>query len=208
MITEKHATEHITNETGKEAGKITKDTTIGDVVKNFPQVIPTLMSYGVHCVGCHVSEFETIEQGLMGHGYDKEFVDKAIEELNNVSKQAPEKSVKTCGSASEKTVTITDAAAEKVKELMKKEGQEKAALRIEVIPGGCSGMSYDFSFDDKQRADDIVVEKNGLKVFVDEASMEYIGGSVVNYVETLHEAGFKIENPNAKSSCGCGSSFS
>lgn len=208
MLAGKHKTTCQTSkETRTVAEAITKDTTIGDVVRNYPQVIPTLMSYGVHCVGCHVSEFETIEQGLMGHGYDQEFVDNAIEELNKVSEQAPQtesKSAKT----DKKMITITDAAAEKVKDLMKKEGQENVALRIEVVPGGCSGMSYDFSFDDKQREDDMVVEKNGLKVFVDEASMEYIGGSVVNYVETLHEAGFKIENPNAKSSCGCGSSFS
>lgn len=187
---------------------ITKDLTIGDVVRKYPEVVPTLMSFGVHCVGCHVSEFETIEQGLMGHGFTEEMVEKAVQELNEAYAEAKKNpTVKAKVEGTKETLEVTDGAVKKVKELMEKEGKASVALRIEVLPGGCSGMTYDFSFDDTQREDDLVIEKNGLKIFVDEASLEYLKGSRVDYVETLHEAGFKIENPNASSGCGCGKSF-
>jgi iron-sulfur cluster assembly protein len=198
-----------TNEkqTISKEGPITKDLTIGSMVKKYPQIVPTLMSFGVHCVGCHVAEFETLEQGLMGHGFTAEKVDEAIVKLNEAYAEAKKDApASTCGS--EESLSISDAAVEKVKELMEKEGKPGMALRIEVIPGGCSGMTYDFSFDEKQNDDDQVIEKNGLKVFIDEASLDYIKGSTVDFVETLHESGFKIENPNAKAGCGCGKSFS
>lgn len=191
---------------------ITKDVTIGDVVRKYPEVVSTLMSFGVHCVGCHVAEFETIEQGLMGHGFTEEMVEKAVQELNEAYTEAKKnpsiEAIKPKVEGTKETLEVTDGAVKKVKELMEKEGKASVALRIEVLPGGCSGMTYDFSFDGTQREDDLVIEKNGLKIFIDEASLEYLKGSTVDYVETLHEAGFKIENPNAKSSCGCGSSFS
>lgn len=193
---------------------IHKNLTIGDVVRKYPEIAPKLTSFGVHCVGCHVSEFETLEQGLAGHGMSEEMIDDAMRQLNEVVEETKKGSGAGHGTAGHtakhgqtEALIITENAAEKVKELMKKEGQIKTALRIEVVPGGCSGMTYDFSFDDEQHEDDTVVEKNGLKVVVDEASMEYLKGCTINYVETLHEAGFKIENPNAKASCGCGSSF-
>ena len=188
---------------------VSKDITIGDFVRKFPTAVPTLISFGVHCVGCHVAEFETIEQGLMGHGMTSEQVTVAVKKLNEAV-EASRKLKPTTGKAVEpstETIDVTDAAIIKIKALMEKEGKTDVALRIEVIPGGCSGMTYDFSFDDKQTEEDIVVEKNGMKIFVDEASMEYLQGSKVDYIETLHESGFKIENPKAKSGCGCGKSF-
>jgi len=105
-------------------------------------------------------------------------------------------------------ITVTEQAVAKAKSIMQN-GEKKGAegLRVQVLPGGCSGFSYNLIFD-KKRQGDKIIEKDGFKVFVDEDSHMFIDGSKLDYVETLNESGFKIENPNAKSTCGCGSSFS
>ncbi len=105
-------------------------------------------------------------------------------------------------------ITITEKAASKVKELLKSEKKESYGLRIEVVPGGCSGFEYGFSFDNKKVSNDTIIEKDGLKVFVDKESLAMIDGATVDFIETLQGAGFKVSNPKAKSSCGCGHSFS
>ena len=104
------------------------------------------------------------------------------------------------------TVAVTESAAAKGLELLQKEGKENQGLRIKVVPGGCSGFAYQFIFD-KEVDGDLVVEKEGLKVFVDQASLELIKGSSLDYSESLTDSGFKVNNPNAKSGCGCGESF-
>ena len=103
-------------------------------------------------------------------------------------------------------IEITDVAASKVKELIAAEGYDGYGLRVQVVGGGCSGMQYRLGFDE-ERDGDKIVEKEGLKVFVDLKSAMYLVGSTVDYVESLMGAGFKIENPNVSSSCGCGESF-
>jgi iron-sulfur cluster assembly protein len=81
-------------------------------------------------------------------------------------------------------------------------------LRVEVIGGGCSGFSYRFGFADKANADDLVVERDGSKVAIDEASLPFLEGSEIDFVEEIIGASFKVHNPNATSGCGCGTSFS
>jgi iron-sulfur cluster assembly protein len=81
-------------------------------------------------------------------------------------------------------------------------------LRVEVIGGGCSGFSYRFGFADKANADDQVVERDGAKVAIDEASLPFLAGSEIDFVEEIIGAAFKVNNPNATSACGCGTSFS
>ncbi|MBI2141196.1 iron-sulfur cluster assembly accessory protein [Candidatus Woesearchaeota archaeon] len=102
---------------------------------------------------------------------------------------------------------VTDAAVEKVKEMMKKQGISGFNLRVEVKPGGCAGYSYDFSLDDESGSNDVILEKSGLKIVVDAASAEALKGAVIDYVETLNRSGFKVDNPNAHAVCSCGSSF-
>jgi iron-sulfur cluster assembly protein len=105
-------------------------------------------------------------------------------------------------------ITVTEKAARKIKELLI--ADEKPAteygLRLGVMGGGCSGMQYIMEFD-TAREDDTVVQQDGARVFVDPRSMEVVKGSQLDYVESLMGAGFKIGNPNEKSSCGCGHSF-
>lgn len=105
-------------------------------------------------------------------------------------------------------VTLTPVAVGKVKEIMSQQNPVPAGLRIGVVGGGCSGFSYSMSFENGQGVMDKVYNFDGLKVFVDATSAMYLNGCVVDYVETLEAAGFKFENPNVKSTCGCGSSFS
>jgi len=105
-------------------------------------------------------------------------------------------------------VNLTDNAIAKVKEIMAQQDPIPAGLRIGVVGGGCSGFSYNMSFENASGMMDKVFTFDGLKVYVDATSVMYLNGCVVDYVETLEAAGFKFENPNVKSTCGCGSSFS
>jgi len=105
-------------------------------------------------------------------------------------------------------VTLTPNAIAKVKEIMAQQTPVPAGLRVGVQGGGCSGFSYAMSFENSAGMMDKTFNFDGLKVFVDATSVMYLNGCVVDYVETLEGAGFKFENPNVKSTCGCGSSFS
>ena len=103
---------------------------------------------------------------------------------------------------------LTDRAVEKVKELMVKENREGHALRVAVKGGGCSGFEYGLSYEREKQENDQVLEFNGLKVFVDAMSLMYLEEVTIDYVDSLSGAGFKIDNPKATGTCGCGSSFS
>jgi iron-sulfur cluster insertion protein len=103
---------------------------------------------------------------------------------------------------------VTGSAIAKVKALKKDEHNDKLCLRVYVTGGGCSGFQYGFSFDDNIADDDTVVEKDGVKVLLDSLSYQYLVGSEVNYEEGLQGSRFVIQNPNAATTCGCGSSFS
>jgi len=105
-------------------------------------------------------------------------------------------------------VEVTETAAERIKQLLDKDGKLAShGLRMKVVGGGCSGLQYQLSFDDQVRENDTEVERGGVKVIVDEKSALYLMGTTLDYVDTLMESGFKIQNPNAKTTCGCGQSF-
>jgi iron-sulfur cluster assembly protein/iron-sulfur cluster insertion protein len=105
-------------------------------------------------------------------------------------------------------ITLTDAAAIKVKDLIDAEGTPELALRVAVRPGGCSGFSYEMFFDTDVASDDTLSDVAGVRVVVDEASLELLKGATLDYKDGLQGAGFAIDNPNAQRSCGCGKSFS
>jgi len=104
-------------------------------------------------------------------------------------------------------ITLTPTAVAKVKEIMAQQDPVPAGLRVGVVGGGCSGFSYSMAFENGAGMMDKVFTIDGLKVFVDATSVMYLNGCTVDYIETLEGAGFKFENPNVKSTCGCGSSF-
>ena len=107
------------------------------------------------------------------------------------------------------SITLTEKAKDKVKEILLDQPETFAGLRIQVVGGGCSGFQYRMGFDKNfNDQSDSVFEFDGLKVFIDKSSLLYMDGAEVDYIEGLHGAGFKFNNPNVSGSCGCGSSFS
>ena len=117
----------------------------------------------------------------------------------------PERSVETV--VPQPVVSLTDAAASKLRELTAEETNPAIGLRVYVYSGGCSGFRYGMMLEDAPTSDDMLVESNGIRVYVDGESTQYIRGSEIDYVDTLMGAGFTVNNPNAVSACGCGSSF-
>lgn len=112
------------------------------------------------------------------------------------------------GAAGERRITVTESAAKRIAFLREQEDVAGANLRIAVSGGGCSGFQYGLSFDDQTNPDDQVFERDGIGVVVDDVSLDLLNGAEVDFVEDLMGASFRINNPNAASSCGCGNSFS
>jgi len=111
-------------------------------------------------------------------------------------------------SDAESPLIFTDSAANKVKTLIEEEGNDNLKLRVYVTGGGCSGFQYGFTFDEERADDDIAVENDGVTLLIDPLSFQYLMGATVDYSESLQGAQFVIRNPNATTTCGCGSSFS
>lgn len=105
-------------------------------------------------------------------------------------------------------IALTAKAGDKVREIREAEGLGEQGLRVRVIGGGCSGFTYDLFFEDETTDTDSRFESEGIPLYVDMMSIQYLDGTMIDYVEGLHGAGFKFVNPKAKSTCGCGSSFS
>jgi iron-sulfur cluster assembly protein len=105
-------------------------------------------------------------------------------------------------------VEVTDTAAERIRELLDKDGKsESHALRMKVVGGGCSGLRYELAFDDNVGEADTELDFGGARLVIDEKSALYLKGTILDFVDTLQESGFKMNNPNASTTCGCGESF-
>ena len=182
---------------------VTADMYINDVVMRYPSAAEVMLSYGLHCVGCHVSQFETIRQGAAGHGQmDEEEIALLVEEINE---SIARKEVAVSG----EVLTVTKKAVEKIAEFAAaEEDQEGIFLRVKVIPGGCSGFKYDLDFAREPQEDDVVVSTDALPIRVDADSAQFLQGSILDYLDGLDGSGFKVENPNSSEACGCGKSFS
>jgi iron-sulfur cluster insertion protein len=105
-------------------------------------------------------------------------------------------------------LTLTDSSVDKIKDLLAEENNPSLKLRVFVQGGGCSGMQYGFTFDEEQNEDDFTIEKHGVMLLVDSMSMQYLNNAIVDYKDDIMGSSFTIKNPNAETSCGCGSSFS
>lgn len=105
-------------------------------------------------------------------------------------------------------LSISEKAADKIKQIAQKQGKPESALRIQVVGGGCSGLSYQFGFAEEISPKDKVFNEHGIKVAVDPRTLIYIAGSELDYEQTLMKSGFKVKNPNASVTCSCGESFS
>ncbi|HLD75680.1 MAG TPA: iron-sulfur cluster assembly accessory protein [Candidatus Norongarragalinales archaeon] len=180
---------------------VTKEMLIGDVVAAYPEAVDVMLSNGFHCIGCSVSPYESISAGAMSHGFTSEQVDALLVQINQAIAGKP-----ALQSRERKGVHLTSSAVGKLKSLMEKEGKVGMGLRIAVVGGGCAGNSYEMDFDQPKEGDDLF-ENDGLKVFYDKAFQDQLGGIEIDYRDTLQSSGFVMRNPNAKASCGCGSSF-
>jgi len=105
-------------------------------------------------------------------------------------------------------ITLTESAVAKIADILLEENNPQVKLRTFVQGGGCSGFSYGFTLDEEQNEDDFVIDRNGVVVLIDSMSMQYLQGAVIDYKEELMGSNFTINNPNAQTTCGCGSSFS
>lgn len=106
------------------------------------------------------------------------------------------------------SITVTESASTKVRQLIEEEENQELKLRVFVTGGGCSGFQYGFTFDENQKENDMTIEQDGVKILIDSLSFQYLMGSEVDYTEGLQGSRFIINNPQAKTTCGCGSSFS
>ena len=176
-----------------------RNMSMGDIVKQYPAAIPVMLNHGLHCVGCNVSYDETLEQGAMSHGMEESEFAEMVSEI----KQVVEDSKLHSGDP----LNVTPQAIAKMKQLIAENKKNGYGVRVQIVPGGCSGFSYDFDFENKQRDGDSMFEFEGVKVYVDSESFSMIKGSKIDYVDSFQGAGFKVVNPKATGGCGCGQSF-
>jgi iron-sulfur cluster assembly protein len=179
---------------------ITRDMTIEDVFKRYPsksqKLAQEITNAGLHCVGCSASTWETIEAGMYGHGMADTEIDGLIERLNAILAEKEDLS----------TISITERAAKKYRQILEEEGKSGWGMRFGEKAAGCNGFEFFLDFSEKAKVGDLILESNGIQIHIHHKSTDRLMGSVIDYVDGLHGAGFKISNPNIKSSCGCGTS--
>jgi iron-sulfur cluster assembly accessory protein len=191
---------------------ITRDTIISNILEINPSksalLTEMLLDFGIHCIGCGASSIETLGQGVLGHGYTEEQLDKLIADLNKVIiSEKVDTNLKIINTQDFK-LTLTSTAVTKVKEAMKSQGKKgTATLRVSVLSGGCSGFMYDLQFIDEPVKGDINFKQDGINIGVDKGSLDQLNNIEIDFIDTLNESGFKFNNPNQSTGCGCGKSF-
>lgn len=179
--------------------QITKDMTIAEILEQFPhqsqRLAQLITNAGLHCVGCGAATWETLEGGMYGHGKSDKEIQDLLEKLNALLKEEIDL----------ETITLTPKAAKKFIELSQEEGKMGCGLRFGDSAGGCSGFEYILEFSDGAQEDDEIFESEGVQIHVKKGMVKRLKGCVIDFIDGL-QPGFKIGNPNAKSSCGCGRS--
>lgn len=179
---------------------ITAEMTIAEIFEKFPQksqrLAQEMSNAGLHCVGCDAATWETLEAGMLEHGMERKAIDDLLAKLNAILAQEDNPD----------TITVTPHAAKKFAEIATEDGKAGWALRFGEQSGGCGGFEYIFDFSEKAQEDDEMLESNGVEIHIKKEMVGRLLGSVIDYVDGLQGAGFKISNPNVKSSCNCGRS--
>jgi iron-sulfur cluster assembly protein len=188
------------SQTKSEQQKISCEMTIGDIFSKFPhqsqRLAQAITNAGLHCVGCNAATWETLEAGMLGHGMTRESIDNLVDKLNTIlAEEIPLD-----------TISMTPRAAKKFIEIAAEDQKAGCALRFGDTAGGCSGFEYILDFSEKQESDDEVFHSHGVNIHVNKKMVQRLMGSSIDYVDGLHGSGFKVSNPNVKSSCGCGKS--
>ncbi len=189
------------NQAGTEQ-KIYKEMTIEEIFSRFPhksqKLAQEMTNRGLHCVGCGAAVWETLEAGMLSHGFSLEDVEDMVVRLNGILAEKADLS----------TITLTKRAADKYQQILKEEGKEGWGLRFGDKAAGCSGFEYVLDYSEKAEGEDQVFLSNGVEVHVNKADVSRLIGSEIDFVDGLNGSGFKISNPNVKGSCGCGKSQS
>lgn len=182
--------------------KINRTMTIGEIFEMFPahaqKIANELTRIGLNCVGCGSSTHETLEAGMYLHGEDDEAIERLEDSLNKILETQFDGA----------TITLTERAAKKFITICEEEGQKGAFLAFGVKLGGCSGYEYVLDFSTEKSPSQEVFHHFGVDVLVEKSALSRLIGCEIDYLDSLNSSGFKISNPNAKSSCACGSSQS
>jgi len=176
--------------------------TIEEIFSRFPnksqRLAQEITNAGLHCVGCQAATWETLEAGMLGHGYSEEAIEELVGLLNEVLEEKTDPT----------TITLTKRAAEKYRAILTEDGREGWGLRFADRAAGCSGFEYVLDYSQKASPSDRIFHSEGLEIHVEEAIVSRLIGSEIDYVDGLNGSGFKISNPNVRSACGCGKSQS
>lgn len=174
--------------------------TIQEILNLFPhkaqRLSQEITNAGLHCVGCHAATWETLEAGMVGHGMGRDAIDQLVRRLNALLEEKVD----------HHTIAVTPRAAQKFLEILDEEGKQSWGMRFSEEMAGCSGFEYVLDYSEKAMPDDQVFESSGVQVHVKKSMVPRLLGSVIDYVDGLRGSGFKITNPNVRSSCGCGTS--
>ncbi len=184
----------------KQAQKITRQMTIEEILGMFPykaqRLSQEITNAGLHCVGCHAAVWETLEAGMYTHGKTDTQIDELARRLNALLEEEVDLT----------SIRITPRGAAKFLEILSEEGKQGWGMRFYEEMAGCNGFEYVLDFSEKAEDEDKVFESNGIEIHVKQAMVPRLLGSEIDYVEGLRGSGFKISNPNVRSSCGCGTS--
>jgi iron-sulfur cluster assembly protein len=181
---------------------IKREMTIEDIFTKFPhksqKLAQEMTNAGLHCVGCGAATWETLETGMLSHGFEEKQIDDLIGRLNAILEEEIDIS----------TITITPRAAQVFLRILKEESKEGWGLRFGIRAGGCSGYEYILDYSQSAKEDDTVFKSELIDIHVNQQMVDRVLGCEIDYVDGLQGSGFKISNPNAKGSCGCGKSQS
>ena len=183
-------------------GQIARDMTIEEILSGFPQksqkLAQEMTRTGLHCVGCGAATWETLEAGVLGHGFTEADLESLMKRLNAIFEEKVDPN----------TITLTAKAAQKYISILQEEGKQSYGLRFGDMAGGCSGFEYILDYSEAPTEDDQVFESQGVQIHVNRHMVPRLLGCEIDYLDGLNGSGFKISNPNAKGSCGCGKSQS
>lgn len=174
--------------------------TIDEILSKFPQksqkLAQAMLNRGLHCVGCGAATWETLEAGMMSHGFTPPEIADFVEELNQILLEESDG----------ESISLTEAAAHKFKMILEQEKKAGWAMRFGFKRGGCSGFEYVLDYSKAAKETDEVFQSYGVEIHVDQEMLPSLIGCEIDYIDGLNASGFRISNPQAKSSCGCGKS--
>lgn len=175
--------------------------TISDILGMFPnkaqRLAQEITNAGLHCVGCQAATWETLEGGMLGHGKTENEIHHLVGRLNALLEETTDPN----------TISLTPEAASKFLEFAALEGKPNAALRFGEEMAGCSGFEYVLDFSIQAKPEDVIFTSHGVDIHVNKKDLPRLLGCKIDYLTGIRDSGFKvIDNPNAKSCCGCGSS--